>query len=100
MKKRLGTLVLGFMLAICFLGYSASAQDSNRNAPVKGQMKQSGKEAAKAGTSLGHNVKHGRVVHGGKRFGQHVYRSGKHFGKGSKAAAKKTGRAVKKAVKP
>lgn len=79
-----------------------AAQDAttNRNAPVKGQMKQSGKEVKNAGAGLGQNVKHGRVARGGKHFGKHMYRAGKHFGKGTGAAAKKTGRAVKNAAKP
>jgi hypothetical protein len=81
---------------------TASTQEgsSNRSKPVKGEMKQSGKDVHDAGTSLGTNVKHGRVAHGGKNFGSHMYRAGKHFGKGTGRAAKKTGSAVKKAVKP
>jgi hypothetical protein len=63
-------------------------------------MKQSGKEAKEAGKSMGQNVKHGRVVRGGKHFGKHIYRSGKHFGKGAGKGAKKTGGAVKNATKP
>jgi hypothetical protein len=78
------------------------AQDgtTNRNATVKGHMKESGKEVRNAGQGLGQNVKHGRVARGGKHFGKHMYRAGKHFGKGSGLAAKKTGRAVKNAAKP
>ena len=74
--------------------------NTNKNSSIKGEMKQSGKEAGKAGTSLGSNVKHGRVVRGGKHFGQHMGRAGKHFGKGTAKAAKKTGSAVKNAAKP
>ena len=78
------------------------AQDvtTNRNATVKGQMKQSGKEVRNAGAGLGKNVRHGRLARGGKHFGKHMYRAGKHFGKGSGIAAKKTGRAVRNAAKP
>jgi hypothetical protein len=80
----------------------AIAQDvpSNRNATVKGQMKESGKEVRNAGEGLGTNVRHGRVLSGGKHFGKHMYRAGKHFGKGSGLAARRTGRVVKNAVKP
>ena len=78
----------------------AQNTNANRKPTVKGEMKESGKEAKEAGKSLGHNVKRGRVVRGGKHFGKHVARAGKHFGKGSKAAAKKTGSAVKNAAKP
>lgn len=97
-KMVLAAVLLGFALA----PVSALAQDStaNRNATVKGQMKQSGKEVRNAGAGLGTNVKHGRVARGGKHFGKHMYRAGKHFGKGSGIAAKKTGRAVKNAAKP
>jgi len=52
-------------------------------------MKAGSKEVGKAGTTLGHNVKHGRVVHGGKHFGKHLGKAGKHFGKGTKKAVKK-----------
>ena len=58
-----------------------------------GEMKKSGTEAKTAGKSLGKNVKHGRVVRGGKEFGKHVGSSGKHVGKG-------VAKGVKKAVKP
>ena len=79
---------------------NAQSTNANRKPTVKGEMKQSGKELGNAGKGLGTNVKHGRVVRGGKHFGRHVGRSAKHFGKGSKAAAKKTGGAVKNAAKP
>ena len=52
-------------------------------------MKQSGSEVGKAGKSMGHNVKHGRIVRGGKHFGKHMGRSGKHFGRGTKKFVKK-----------
>lgn len=78
----------------------ASIPQANRNSTIKGEMKKSGSEVGKAGKSLGSNVKHGRVVRGGKHFGQHMGRAGKHFGKGTGKAAKKTGSAVKNAAKP
>jgi hypothetical protein len=52
-------------------------------------MKQSGSEVGKAGKSMGRNVKHGRVLRGGKHFGKHMGRSGKHFGRGTKKFVKK-----------
>ena len=62
------------------------AQDNTNTS--KGQMKESGSEVKKAGTSMGRNVKHGRILRGGKHFGKHVGRAGKHFGKGTKKAVK------------
>jgi hypothetical protein len=99
MKLRLGTLVL-----VAVFASSPVVLAQNKNAKAKptvgGEMKESGKEVGKAGTSLGHNIKHGRPVRGGKHFGKHMGRAGKHFGKGSGVAAKKTGNAVKNAAKP
>src|SRR5690242_13797730 len=77
----MSTLLL--VLCLAALTLAEPQTNTNRNGSVKGQMKQSGKEVGKAGTSLGSNVKHGRVVRGGKHFGKHVGRAGKHFGKGS-----------------
>jgi hypothetical protein len=78
MKKTIATLALSIMLATGFGAVNAQSPGS--------EMKKSGSEAKKAGTSLGHNVKKGRVVRGGKKFGQHVGRSAKHVGKGVKKA--------------
>jgi hypothetical protein len=64
-------------------------QDTPGKPTAKGQMKEGGKEVGKAGTSLGHNVKHGRVVRGGKRFGKHMGYAGRHVGRGTKHAVKK-----------
>ena len=97
MKLRFGTLILIAMFASSPV---ALAQNKNAKPTVGGEMKESGKEVGKAGTSLGHNVRHGRPVRGGKQFGKHIGRAGKHFGKGSGVAAKKTGNAVKNAAKP
>ena len=68
-------------------------QDTQGKPTAKGQMKESGKEVGRAGKSLGHNVKHGRVLRGGKRFGKHIGYAGRHVGRGTKHA-------VKTAVKP
>lgn len=104
MKLRITKIILTTAALIIFAGGSslAAAQttNANRKPTVKGEMKQSGKEAGEAGKSLGRNVKHGRIVRGGKHFGKHMYRSGKHFGKGTGVAAKKTGKVVKNAAKP
>jgi len=62
---------------------------------MKGQVKESGSEVGKAGKSLGHNIKHGRVLRGGKYFGKHMGRAGKHVG----GAGKHVGRGTKKVVK-
>lgn len=79
MKKAIVLLTLLLTLALGFTPASAQTTPG-------GEMKKSGSEAKKAGTSLGHHVKHGRVVRGGKEFGKHVGRSGKHIGKGVKKA--------------
>jgi len=90
------------VVALLAVSQSANAaqETTNRNSSAKSQIKQSGKESAAAGKSLGHNVKHGRIVRGGKQFGQHAGRAAKHFGRSTKAVAKKTGNVAKKAVKP
>ena len=62
------------------------AQENNNTSG--GQMKESGSEVKKAGKSMGHNVKHGRIIRGGKHFGKHMGRAGKHFGRGTKKAVK------------
>jgi len=64
-------------------------QDTQGKPTAKGQMKQSGKEAGKAGKSLGHNFKRGRILRGGKRFGKHIGYAGRHIGRGTKHAVKK-----------
>src|SRR5688500_13862401 len=101
MKYRIATIPLTVAALVIFacapsLGFTPQT-NTNKNSSIKGEMKQSGKEVKQAGKSLGSNVKKGRVVRGGKRFGQHMYRAGKHFGKGTGKAAKKTGSAVKNA---
>jgi hypothetical protein len=66
--------------------YVIGQQNNNTS---KGQMKESGSEVNKAGKSMAQNVKHGRIVRGGKHFGKHMGRAGKHFGRGTKKAVKK-----------
>jgi hypothetical protein len=60
----------------------------NNNTTAKGQVKASGTEVGRAGKSMGQNVRHGRIVRGGKHFGKHMGRAGKHFGRGTKKAVK------------
>jgi hypothetical protein len=102
MKNRITTILLSVVVLVIFAcaPSMASTPQTNRNSTVKGEMKKSGSEVGKAGKSLGRNVKHGRVVRGGKHFGQHMGHAGKHFGKGTGKAAKKTGHAIKNAAKP
>jgi hypothetical protein len=86
-RKMMKVLMLAVMtLSLTFLPLFAIAQENNNTA--KGQMKESGSEVKKAGTSMGRNVRHGRIVRGGKHFGKHVGRAGKHFGRGTKKAVK------------
>ena len=88
MKLKVTQLLTGAALgiALAFSAPHASAQDNTNTA--KGQMKESGSEVKRAGTSAGENMKHGRVVRAGKHFGKHVGRAGKHFGRGTKKAVK------------
>jgi len=65
---------------------SANAQENNNSA--KGEMKTSGSEVKRAGTTAGHDIKHGRVLRAGRHFGRHSGRAGRHFGRGTKKAAK------------
>ena len=88
MKKTILNSVVTLALAVFFalIPLTGLAQNSNSSS---GQMKQSGSEVGKAGKSMGHNVKHGRILRGGKHFGKHMGRSGKHFGRGTKKFVKK-----------
>jgi hypothetical protein len=73
-------------LSLVLLPLYGIAQQNNNTST--GQMKESGSEAKKAGKSMGRNVRHGRIVRGGKHFGKHMGRAGKHFGRGTKKAVK------------
>ena len=78
----------GLILSLGLISFGiVTAQNSNSSAT--GEMKQSGSEVGNAGKSMGRNVRHGRVVRGGKHFGKHIGRAGKHFGKGTKRGTKK-----------
>ena len=85
--KTINFLIMAtLLLSLAFLPLSGFAQENNNTS--KGQMKESGSEVKKAGASMGRNVKHGRIVRGGKHFGKHIGRAGKHFGRGTKKAVK------------
>ena len=102
--KKLSQMILSALMLVTLAiaaPYAMAQQDTTKGKPtVDGQMKEGGKEMGKAGKSLGHNVKHGRVARGGKHFGKHVAYGSKNVAKGTTKAAKKTGHAVKKAVTP
>ncbi len=88
MKRKImqSLTVASLGLILSFAALSASAQENNNTA--KGEMKTSGSEVKRAGTSAGHDIKHGRVVRAGKHFGRHTGRSARHFGRGTKKATK------------
>ena len=71
------------------LSFSLTAASAQNNNTAKDEMKTSGSEVKRAGTSSGHDMKHGRVVRAGKHFGKHTGRSARHFGRGTKKATKK-----------
>jgi len=95
MKRRLLHLATAVVFVFVFASFDAFAQNSNS---TKGQVKESGSEVGKAGKSLGHNLKHGRVLRGGKYFGKHVGRAGKHIGSAGKHVGHKTKKVTKNAV--
>jgi hypothetical protein len=96
MKLRVTRVILTTAAVLIFALAAPPAfaqQDTQGKPTVKGQMKESGKEVGRAGKSLGHNVKHGRILRGGKHFGKHIGYAGRHVGRGTKHA-------FKTAVKP
>lgn len=91
MKLRITRVILttAAMILFAIAAPMAFAQQDTQGKPTaKGQMKESGKEAGKAGKTLGHNFKRGRILRGGKRFGKHIGYSGRHVGRGTKHAVK------------
>jgi hypothetical protein len=87
-RKILQSLTVASLgLILSFTLVSASAQENNNTA--KGEMKTSGSEVKRAGTTAGHDIKHGRVVRAGKHFARHTGRAGRHFGSGTKKGTKK-----------
>ena len=75
-------MMVAMTLSLVLIPLSGIAQQNNNTA--KGQMKESGTEVGRAGKSMGRNVRHGRIVRGGKHFGKHMGHAGKHFGRGTK----------------
>jgi hypothetical protein len=80
-------MIAAVTLSLALMPLSGLAQRNNNTST--GQMKQSGSEVGRAGRSMGHNVKHGRILRGGKYFGKHMGQAGKHFGRGTKKAVKR-----------
>jgi hypothetical protein len=71
MKLKIMQVILTTAAVIIFtlaapLGFAQ--QDTQGKPTAKGQMKEGGKQTGKAGKSLGHNVKHGRIARGGKQL--------------------------------
>lgn len=87
-KLRVIKFLMMAALTLSFVLSPLSAISQENNNTSGGQMKESGSEVKKAGKSMGHNVKHGRILRGGKHFGKHIGRAGKHFGRGTKKAVK------------
>ncbi|MEP6818083.1 MAG: hypothetical protein ABJA18_01025 [bacterium] len=87
MKRRLMKSLIMAMMALSLALMPARGFAQNNNT-AGGQMKKSGSEVKQAGTSMGHNVRHGRILRGGKHFGKHMGRAGRHFGRGTKRAVK------------
>ena len=91
MKLRLMRAILTAAAVTIFAmtGPPAFAQGDTKTKPTaKAEIKESGTEVKKAGTSLARNVKRGRILRGGKRFGQHIGSAGKHVGRSTKTATK------------
>ncbi len=74
-------------LSLTLTPLKSNAQQNSNTAT--GQMKESGTEVGRAGRSMGRNVRHGRVLRGGKHFGKHMGRAGKHFGRSTKRVYKR-----------
>ena len=92
MKQRMRRVILT-TAAVIILALATplafAQQDTPGKPTAKGQMKEGGKEVGRAGKSLGHNFKHGRIARGGKQFGKHIGYAGRHIGRGTKHAVVK-----------
>ena len=87
-RNAMKSLMIGAMgLSMALTPLYGIAQQNNNSS--SGQMKESGSEVRKAGKGMARNVKHGRIVRGGKHFGKHMGSAGRHFGRGTKKAVKK-----------
>ena len=89
MKQRATGLLTVAAMAVCVAFTPSYGMIGQNNNSAKDEMKGTGRETTQAGKSMARNVKHGRVVRGGKSFGKHMGSAGKHFGKGTKKAVKK-----------
>ena len=89
MKRKVNFLMTtaAMALSLVLVPMQGIAQQNNNSST--GQMKESGSEVKRAGKSMGRNVRHGRILRGGKHFGKHIGRAGKHFGRGTKKAVKR-----------
>lgn len=89
MKRKVKFLLTtaAMALSLVLVPMQGIAQQNNNSST--GQMKESGSEVKRAGKSMGRNVRHGRILRGGKHFGKHIGRAGKHFGRGTKKAVKR-----------
>jgi hypothetical protein len=89
MKLRTTKVLITSVIIFALAAPLAFAQQDTPGKPTaKGQMKAGGMQAGKAGKSLGHNLKRGRVLRGGKRFGKRIGYAGRHIGRGTKHAVK------------
>jgi hypothetical protein len=88
MKRRVKFLMMTATTALSLVLVPVQGIAQNNNTST-GQMKQSGSEVKRAGKSMARNVRHGRILRGGKHFGKHIGRAGKHFGRGTKKAVKR-----------
>ncbi len=80
-----------FMIVAVTMSIAVAVPPTNaqNNNTATGEIKASGSEASNAAKGMGRNLKHGRVVRGGKHFGKHIGRSGKHFGRSTKKVFKR-----------
>ena len=78
-------MIITLTMSVAVAVQPTSAQNNNT---AKGEIKESGSEASNAAKGMGRNLKHGRVVRGGKHFGTHIGRAGQHFGRSTKKAVK------------
>jgi hypothetical protein len=87
-EKKTGLFKLLCLSVSLVLLTSAVASAQKEARASKREMKSTGLEFKRAGTSMGHNMKHGRVLRAGKHFGKHTGRAAKHFARGTTKAIK------------
>ena len=89
MKQRIMRLLAVALIGIVPTISSPGAMAQRNANTAKGEMKESGREVGRAGSSMGHEVRHRHPVRGTKQFGRHVGRAGRHFGRGSRRAVRR-----------